>query len=126
MHPDLWLAYQRTLPQWATLDDEAKDVAAALLNAAWAEGIPLWIQSARRSEEEQRRLVEAGRSLTMRSKHLRGRAFDLDVIGYARRDVPLAFWEQVARWLDATFPGRVIWGGTFRTLRDFGHFELRD
>ncbi len=84
-------------------------------------GVPLWVSSGRRDPATQRRLVQAGRSLTLNSKHLSGRAFDVDVLGFARDDVPLSFWHLLGPWAESQLGLR--WGGRFRSLKDFAHFE---
>lgn len=83
-------------------------------------GYPLQITSSMRTQAEQAELVRIGRSRTLRSKHLSGQAFDVDVHGYGRDLVPLWFWEQLG-WLGEYIGFR--WGGRFSSLRDYGHFE---
>jgi len=83
-------------------------------------GIPLQITSSVRTDAQQAALVGAGLSGTYRSKHLIGQAFDVDVHGYGRDDVPLWFWEQLG-YLGEYLGFR--WGGRFSTLKDYGHFE---
>lgn len=92
-----------------------------LLYAARTAGYPLIITSSRRSREEQERLVRAGRSLTMESRHLTGDAFDIDLYGWAPDDVPLWFWFQIGEWAEANLQLR--WGGRWSSLRDYRHFE---
>lgn len=84
-------------------------------------GVPLYVSSARRDLDTQRRLVSEGRSLTFNSKHLTGRAFDVDVLGFARDDIPVWFWHILGPWAEQNLQLR--WGGRFRSLQDFAHFE---
>ena len=83
-------------------------------------GIPLHITSALRNPTRQAELVRAGRSQTLRSKHLTGQAFDVDVLGFARGDVPKWWWYQLGSLAE---PLGLRWGGTFRGFWDPGHFE---
>lgn len=104
------------------LDPEIAWRAWWLVYIARSIGIPLIITSSVRSAEEQRRLFQAGYSRTERSKHLVARAFDVDVKGYSRDDVPLHIWNWLATVGD--YLG-LYWGGRFKNFFDAGHFELR-
>ena len=87
------------------------------------------IISGRRSLEEQRQLVKAGRSLTMASRHIKGEALDfvpLDpTTGKGRFDRGLAVEVAVA-FMDAgqelVIP--VKWGGMWHRFEDIPHIEL--
>lgn len=87
------------------------------------------IISGRRSLEEQRQLVKAGRSLTMASRHIKGEALDfvpLDpTTGKGRFDRSLAVEVAVA-FMDAgqelAIP--VKWGGMWHRFEDIPHIEL--
>jgi uncharacterized protein YcbK (DUF882 family) len=89
-----------------------------LVNAARSAGVPLLVTSARRSYSEQVALVWQGKSKTFNSKHLQGRAFDVDVAGWDRDALPDSFWSvlwQYAEGLGLKVPLK-SW--------DKGHFEL--
>jgi len=107
-----------------TLDPQIRGAAIALVNAAREAGWPVFIQSsgARRRIDEQQRLVQSGRSLTTRSKHLDGLAFDIDVFGLSRDQVPENFWRAIGPAAE-TYLG-LRWGGRFQNLYDPGHFEI--
>jgi hypothetical protein len=75
-------------------------------------GIPFVIRplGARRTLEEQRPLLAGGQSRTLASKHLTGRAFDLDVEGWGRDALPRGLWPIVGQigqsvGLQQPFPG---------------------
>ncbi len=85
-------------------------------------GVPLWISSSTRTLQQQRRLVSEGASRTLNSKHLTGQAFDVDVLGFARDDVPLWWWQSLARLGNSL---GLLNGGRFTGLADWGHFEAR-
>jgi len=109
-----------TLRHIEALSPDIQDAAFWLIYYVRAAGFPLQITSSVRTRQEQASLVRAGRSLTQRSAHLEGQAFDVDVHGFGRDQVPLWFWEQVG-WLGEYLGFR--WGGRFPSLKDYGHFE---
>lgn len=82
-----------------------------------------------RTEARQRRLVAAGASRTMKSKHLTGRAVDVVAYldGHVRWDWPL--YAQIAAAVKeaAKQEGlRVTWGGDWKSLKDGPHYELKN
>jgi len=96
---------------------------AKLLIFAEKEGIELICVDFDRTEEEQRKLVELGRSQIMNSKHLKWLAMDLVVVngdGSLQWDADGRyqklgeFWEGLGH----------IWGGRWSRLHDVYHFEL--
>lgn len=80
-----------------------------------------------RDEAKQRKLVAAGASQTMNSRHLTGHAVDLAAwaAGQVRWDWPL--YAQIA---DAMLSAArelnvpIVWGGSWKSFRDGPHFEL--
>lgn len=83
-------------------------------------GFPLEITSSVRTRAEQAALVRIGASQTPVSAHLIGQAFDVDVHGYGRDEVPLWFWYAVGEFAESL---GFVWGGRWSGLRDYGHFE---
>lgn len=83
-------------------------------------GVPLQITSSLRSRQEQAALVATGRSRTVNSKHLTGQAFDVDIHGWARSDIPLWWFSQLGQ-LGESLGFR--WGGRWSDPFDPGHFE---
>ncbi|XDZ66211.1 M15 family metallopeptidase [Alphaproteobacteria bacterium LSUCC0684] len=87
------------------------------------------IISARRTINEQRRLVAMGKSRTLRSRHLRGEALDfvpLDpTTGKGRFDRGLAI-EVAAAFMDAgqELGTPVRWGGMWKNFEDIPHIEM--
>lgn len=114
--------YDPSSAKLATLDAETRNRAEWMLWAVRTAGIPLIITSARRSLSEQQQLVELGRSRTMQSKHLLGRAFDVDISGVSRDQVPKWFWNILGPWAERELG--LIWGGRWTSIWDPGHFEL--
>lgn len=80
-----------------------------------------------RTPQRQAELVKAGASMTLQSRHLHGFAVDLAVVvgDQIRWDWPLyaALAEQMQRAADACGK-QIIWGGSWRKLKDGPHFEL--
>lgn len=80
-----------------------------------------------RSEARQRKLVEAGASKTMNSRHLTGHAVDVApwVGGTVRWDWPLFYPLAEAMKKAADQVGVPIeWGGDWRTFKDGPHWQL--
>jgi len=81
-----------------------------------------------RTQEEQARLVKAGASRTMNSRHLTGHAVDLAVLvdGKVRWDWPLyqrlndEAMQPAAKELGIT----IVWGGSWTSFPDGPHWEL--
>jgi peptidoglycan L-alanyl-D-glutamate endopeptidase CwlK len=80
-----------------------------------------------RSAERQRRLVAAGASRTLNSRHLSGHAVDLaaKVGGKVRWDWPLyARLAEAMKTAASELNLPLVWGGDWRSFRDGPHFEL--
>lgn len=80
-----------------------------------------------RTKERQAQLVKAGASRTMNSRHITGHAIDFAVLvdGQVRWDWPLYGIVAQAFQQAADEQGvSIIWGGTWKTLRDGPHIEL--
>jgi len=80
-----------------------------------------------RSLSRQRKLVAAGASKTLNSRHLTGHAVDLAALvdGKVRWDWPLYHKLAIAMKKAAELEGVVIeWGGDWRSFKDGPHFQL--
>lgn len=80
-----------------------------------------------RTVERQRELFKAGASRTMNSRHITGHAVDVAAIvgGKIRWDWPL--YERIAGAMlsaAAELGVPIVWGGSWKTLKDGPHFEL--
>lgn len=104
-----------------TLEPRTAEAAFWLVWAARSVGYPVVITSARRSRAEQRSLVARGLSQTLDSKHLQGKAFDIDWLGTSRDQIPRWFWQLIGPWAETNLG--LKWGGRWRRLWDPGHFE---
>lgn len=109
--------YDPTLEQINTLEPNTQSRAIYLVNAARAVGIPLMVTSARRTYTEQLQLLWQGKTRTLNSKHLQGRAFDIDVAGWSRDALPDYFWRGL--WAYAEGLGLKVPLKSW----DKGHFE---
>jgi hypothetical protein len=92
--------YDPTHTHLAQLDPRTRILATYLVIAARDAGVPLIITSSRRSQWEQIKLVMAGRSRTLNSRHLTGKAFDVDVAGWDRNAVPRVFWDTLGPYAE--------------------------
>jgi peptidoglycan L-alanyl-D-glutamate endopeptidase CwlK len=103
-----------------TLDRLTADRAERFIDELRLAGLPIVITSGRRTALEQARLVAAGRSTTMQSRHLTGQAFDVDLYGVARNRVPAWIWNSIGPFGEQL---GLKWGGRWVSFRDVGHFE---
>jgi peptidoglycan LD-endopeptidase CwlK len=88
--------------------------------------VPFKVIDGLRTIEEQRYYYETGKSKTMKSKHLTGLAVDVAPIP-VRWDkeafLPIAeAMFEAADMLDTP----IVWGGNWRTFKDYPHFELKE
>ena len=117
---------KRSQAQLRTLDPRLQKVARHALRLS---RVDFTIISARRTLAEQRQLVAAGKSQTMRSRHLTGHALDfvpLDpTTGKGRFDRALAI-EVAAAFMDVGIALKtpVKWGGMWQNFEDIPHIEL--
>lgn len=102
------------------LDPELQWRARALLSWLRAGGVPARIISGARSAADNLRVGGAPSSY-----HLRGLAFDLEVAGVPRDQVPSWFW-QLLGYVAETYLD-LYWGGRFlhAGAPDVNHFDLR-
>lgn len=99
---------------YASLDPALQPYVAYFVNAVRAAGVPLVLISGRRSAVTNREVGGAERSL-----HLYGWAFDVQVLGYRREQLPFEWWEQLGAFWEG-MGGR--WGGRFDPP-DVNHFD---
>lgn len=108
-------------PTPAIIQDLEPLTARAALTMVWAAreaGIPLIIISGRRNA-----LQNASAGGAVGSHHLTGRAFDVQILGYTRDQIPLAWWTALGEWAEQNLGLR--WGGRFvhDGERDVNHFD---
>lgn len=103
------------------------DLERVMVEAIRTSPLDFAITEGRRSLAEQRALVAAGASQTLKSRHLDGKAVDVAVIlgGRTRWDWPL--YVKLADHILATAQRMGValrWGGHWKSFRDGPHFEL--
>lgn len=103
------------------------DLARIVRRAAEITTVEFTVTEGLRTPERQRRLVAAGASRTLNSRHITGHAVDLaaKVGGVVRWDWPLYATLATAMKRAAAELGLPLtWGGDWRRFRDGPHFEL--
>lgn len=95
------MAYDPSLEILAGLEPGTRVRAIYLLNAFRNAGVPLVASSGRRTIWQQSILVARGASRTYNSKHLVGKAFDIDVAGWSRDALPQSFWLILWRYAES-------------------------
>lgn len=115
-----------TNEQLAGLDPQIRGRAIELLNVLRSVGVPAVIQplGGRRTAGQQLALYSSGKGVTAttKSRHVVGMAFDLDILGMKRDDIPQWFWELIGPWAETRLG--LTWGGRWRSPYDPGHFQL--
>lgn len=82
-----------------------------------------------RTVERQRMLFDAGKSQTMKSKHIVGRAVDLVAMPNGRISWEWKYYIHIAIAMKQAAKDLGIaieWGGDWTTLKDGVHFQLKD
>lgn len=80
-----------------------------------------------RSPGRQQRLVDEGKSTTLRSRHLTGHAIDLAVLVNGKVIWDLKEYQELAIHIMAVaerLEVPMVWGGSWKTLVDAVHYEL--
>ena len=89
---------------------------------------PFNVSEGLRSVEQQREYVRQGKSRTMNSKHLTGKAVDLYPLTMNRKQVDWSRFEELADLMFQVASDQgteIVWGGHWKTFIDKCHFELR-
>ena len=103
------------------------DLAAIVSRAINITSVDFTVLEGLRSKNRQKKLVKAGASHTMNSRHLTGHAVDLGawVGGTIRWDWPLYYkisyaMKQASKELEIP----IKWGGDWKSLKDGPHYQL--
>jgi peptidoglycan L-alanyl-D-glutamate endopeptidase CwlK len=109
------------------LADVHPDLCRVVRRAAALSPLTFTVTEGRRSLPRQKKLLAAGASQTLRSRHLTGHAVDLaaKVDGQIRWDWPL--YARLAATMKAAAGELAVpieWGGDWKTLKDGAHFQL--
>lgn len=118
---------QGTFDAITSLNRDAAVRAAWLIYYLGIYGAHVHVTEGRRTTARQASLFAQGRTApgpkvtwTLASRHLTGRAFDIDFVGIAADQVPDVWWDlagRIGEWLGLRWGGR--WG-----VRDLRHFEF--
>ena len=101
---------------------------AAVVECAARCPYPFNVSEGLRTKEQQREYVRQGKSRTMNSKHLTGRAVDLYPLTMNRKQVDWSRFEELADLMFQVASDQgteIVWGGHWKTFVDKCHFELR-
>lgn len=117
----------RTFDAITSLNRDAAVRAAWLIHYLGLYGAHVHVTEGLRTTERQQALFAQGRTApgprvtwTLASRHLTGRAFDIDFVGIDASQVPAVWWDlagRIGEWLGLRWGGR--WG-----VRDLRHFEF--
>ncbi len=89
---------------------------------------PFNVSEGLRTKEQQREYVRQGKSRTMNSKHLTGKAVDLYPLTMNRKQVDWSRFEELADLMFQVASDQgveIVWGGNWKTFVDKCHFELK-
>ena len=89
---------------------------------------PFNVSEGLRSEAKQREYVKQGKSRTMKSKHLIGKAVDLYPQSMDRTLIDWSRFEELANLMFQVAAEQgtgIAWGGNWKTFIDKCHFELK-
>jgi len=110
------------------LEDEFRKKVSLFLGELLEHRIYVIIIETLRTEDRQRFLLETGKSQTLKSKHLDGKAIDIVPIieyNYPRVksvgwDTTHPVWQEIAKIAKSH---GLKWGGDWRSFKDYVHFE---
>ena len=116
---------QLSLERLEGVDERLK---AVVIECAARCPFPFNVSEGLRTKEKQREYVKQGKSKTMKSKHLTGKAVDLYPLSMDRKVVDWSRFDELAELMQqvASEQGtEIVWGGNWKTLVDKCHFELK-
>ena len=109
----------------STVVPELQKVMEQSIAIAEERGMTVQITEGVRTMAQQREYVAQGKSKTMNSYHLSGKAVDVYVNNGWNFDDYRKFADIVKK-VAAEFEHAVTWGGDWKTLRDGPHFQLQE
>ena len=89
---------------------------------------PFNVSEGLRTDEKQKEYYRQGKSKTMNSKNLTGKAVDLYPLTMNRKQVDWSRFEDLADLMFQVAKDQdteIVWGGNWKTFVDKCHFELR-
>ena len=88
---------------------------------------PFNVSEGLRTVEKQREYVGQGKSRTMKSKHLIGKAVDLYPLTMNRKQVDWSRFDDLAELMFQVASEQgvaIVWGGNWKSFVDKSHFEM--
>ncbi|MDO5316059.1 MAG: M15 family metallopeptidase [bacterium] len=116
---------QLSLERLEGVDERLK---AVVIECAARCPFPFNVSEGLRTEEQQREYVKQGKSRTMKSKHLTGKAVDLYPLSMDRKVIDWSRFDELAELMQQVASDQgteIVWGGNWKTIVDKCHFELR-
>lgn len=95
--------------------------------AAKTSDVPFQVTEGLRTRERQRYLVSTGKSKTMNSYHLRGKAVDLVAMPNGEVSWNLADYRRINTFIQKAAKAEgvtVTWGGSWKTIIDGPHWQI--
>jgi peptidoglycan L-alanyl-D-glutamate endopeptidase CwlK len=80
-----------------------------------------------RTKERQKELFDAGKSQTMNSRHITGKAVDIAVLVDGKLTWDFKYYQQAADHIKKVAKELgidIVWGGDWQSFKDGPHFEL--
>jgi peptidoglycan L-alanyl-D-glutamate endopeptidase CwlK len=80
-----------------------------------------------RTKERQKELFDAGKSQTMNSRHITGKAVDIAVLVDGKVTWDFKYYQTVAEHIKKIAKDMkidIVWGGDWQSFKDGPHFEL--
>lgn len=102
---------------------------AVVKKAAEITAMPFQVTEGLRTRERQAYLVKTGKSKTMNSYHLRGKAVDLVATPGGEVSWSLADYRKIDSAMQKAAKAlgvRVTWGGTWKSIVDGPHWQIED
>jgi peptidoglycan L-alanyl-D-glutamate endopeptidase CwlK len=109
------------------LQDVHPDLVKIIHKVAADSPLEFFIVEGKRSIEDEKKAVAAGKSQTLDSRHIFGLAVDIAVKVEGALTWDVKYYHQFADAFLATAASLavpVVWGGSWKTLKDYDHFEL--
>lgn len=108
------------------LDKEFKPYAYNILGLIQAHNLPFRVFETLRTKERQEALVKKGRSRTLKSKHIEGKAVDfvLYIDGKWSWDHKF-YYDFLGHLVEKELGDHVKWGGRFNNFYDGVHYQLK-
>ena len=109
------------------LEGVDKHLKAVVIECAARCSFPFNVSEGVRTKEQQREYVKQGKSRTMNSKHLTGKAVDLYPLTMNRKQVDWSRFEELADLMFQVAKDQdteIVWGGNWKIV-DKCHFQLK-